>query len=411
MEYVPRLVDELLRKRVRTFPAVLVVGPRAVGKTTSARRIVRSVARLDVPREAAAFEADADVALASFEEPVLLDEWQVVPEVLGAVKRAVDEDPRPGRFVLTGSVRADLDARAWPGTGRLVRVSLEPMVLSERMRADLGAARSRIDRLFDEGAGWLTGRRCSLGLDDHLEAALAGGWPQLLGLEHQDRVAWLASYVDQLITRDAQLVDGGRDPDRLRAWLRAYAATVATVTDDRSIYTSAGVAKATGESYGRLMEALLIARPLPAWWTNELKRLARRPKRHLVDAALLSVLLGMDARGALRTGSHGQILEAFVASQIRALLATTREPTRAFHLRHLDGHEIDVVLERADRRLVAIEVKATAAPRHDDVVHLRWLREVWGDRVAATLLAHTGPAAFDMGGGVIATPLGVLLGL
>jgi hypothetical protein len=102
--YLPRLVDNLIRELLNELPAVLVVGPRAAGKTTTAARHAVTLVRLDRPAEAAAFRADPDAALASFDEPVALDEWQEVPTVLGAVKRAVDEDPRPGRFLLTGSV-------------------------------------------------------------------------------------------------------------------------------------------------------------------------------------------------------------------------------------------------------------------------------------------------------------------
>ncbi|MCB1285296.1 MAG: AAA family ATPase, partial [Microthrixaceae bacterium] len=129
-QYVRRFLDDELSEVIRVHPAVLVVGPRASGKTTTARRYAKSVVRLDRPAEAAAFVADADAALASFDEPVLLDEWQAVPGVLGAVKRAVDDDSRPGRFILTGSIRADLVAETWPGTGRLIR--LDMWGLSER---------------------------------------------------------------------------------------------------------------------------------------------------------------------------------------------------------------------------------------------------------------------------------------
>lgn len=112
-----------------------VTGPRATGKTTTARRHAASVVRLDLSREAAALRADPDSALAGFDEPILLDEWQLAPGVLGAVKRAVDDDPRPGRFLLTGSVRADLKAETSPGTGRVVRLPMHGMTVSELRRA------------------------------------------------------------------------------------------------------------------------------------------------------------------------------------------------------------------------------------------------------------------------------------
>ena len=116
--YRPRLLDEELAEVLTSHPAVLVVGPRACGKTTTTRRQCRSALRLDVPAQAAVVRADPDAALRDLPDPILIDEWQLAPDILGAVKRAVDDDPRPGRFVLTGSSQADLTATGWPATGR-----------------------------------------------------------------------------------------------------------------------------------------------------------------------------------------------------------------------------------------------------------------------------------------------------
>ena len=116
--YRPRLIDPLLAELLSELPALLVVGPRATGKTTTAARYAARVVRLDRADEAAAFRANPDAALRDLPEPVLLDEWQAVPEVLGAVKRAVDSDSSPGRYLLTGSVRADIETETWPGTGK-----------------------------------------------------------------------------------------------------------------------------------------------------------------------------------------------------------------------------------------------------------------------------------------------------
>src|SRR5262249_4463816 len=127
------------------LPAVMITGPRAAGKTTTAARHAATVVRLDRPAEAAAYRADPDVALRGLDEPVLLDEWQEVPEGLGAGKRAVDTGPRPGRFLVAGSVRAELDAAVWPGTGRLVRVPMYGMTVREQ-RGTVAAA-PFLDRL------------------------------------------------------------------------------------------------------------------------------------------------------------------------------------------------------------------------------------------------------------------------
>src|SRR3954468_10927758 len=147
--YKERAADRLIRELLSELPALLIVGPRATGKTTTASRHAATTIRLDRPGEAAAFQADPDSALRGFEEPVLLDEWQVVPEVLGAVKRAVDADPRPGRFVITGSVRADLEDQTWPGTGRILRVPIWP--LAQREIAGLRGVQGLFDRIIDHG--------------------------------------------------------------------------------------------------------------------------------------------------------------------------------------------------------------------------------------------------------------------
>lgn len=151
VEYVDPLVDDELERVLGEFAAVMVVGPRACGKTTTSMRLAESVVRLDQPAMANVFRFDPDAALAERAEPVLLDEWQDAPEVLGAVKRSVDAEPRPGRFVLTGSVSGEVEAASWPGTGRLIRVpmSVPGLWADQRPRPSpelLAAARHRRDR-------------------------------------------------------------------------------------------------------------------------------------------------------------------------------------------------------------------------------------------------------------------------
>src|SRR5436190_1348885 len=130
-KYRLRLMDPALSELLLELSALMVVGPRTVGKTTTVARHASTLIRLDVPAQAAAFEADPDASLRGLPEPFFLDEWQAVPAVLGAVARSVDEDPRPGRFLLTGSVRADLEGTLWPGTGRLQRLVMYPMTVAE----------------------------------------------------------------------------------------------------------------------------------------------------------------------------------------------------------------------------------------------------------------------------------------
>lgn len=360
--------------------------------------------RLDRPGEAAAFRADPDAVLRGLEEPVLLDEWQVVPEVLGAVKRAVDEDPRPGRFLLTGSVRAALQERMWPGTGRLVRVTLYGMTVAEQ----LGTLppTSLPERLASgEGPGLPPEVP---DLRGYLELALRSGFPEAaLRLSDRARRRWLGSYLDQLITRDVTALGERRDPARLRRFLDAYELTSASVVHDETLYEAAGVEHKTGRAYEGLLQDLFVVEALPAWRIARLKRLVRSPKRFVVDPGLLAAVLAVDADDVLRDGDLlGQMLETFVVAQIRAQLAVSAARPRLFHLREQDGRrEIDLLVEVGGRRVVGVEVKATAAPTRADARHLGWLRDRLGEGFAAGVVLHTGSRPYVLDQRIVAAPI------
>ena len=403
--YLPRLVDELLRDLLAELPAVLVVGPRAAGKTTTAARLASTVVRLDRPAEAAVFRADPDAALASFDEPILLDEWQEVPTVLGAVKRAIDVDPRPGRFLLTGSVRADIEAETWPGTGRVVRVAMMPMTVRERLER---TTRPFIDRVIDDEP--LEPASAVTDLRGYVSLALQGGFPELLGLSEHGRRRWIDSYVDQLLTRDAALVDRGRDPARLRRYLEAYALNSAGLVQDKTLYDAAGIDRRTAVAYEGLLLNLQVVDALPAWTSNRLKRLTLAPKRYLVDPALLAEIVGVTETAVLHDGDLlGRVLDTFVAAQLRAEAEVARHRARLFHLRQEQGRrEIDLLAEVGAERLVGIEVKATSAPDRASASHLAWLRDRIGDRFVAGVVFHTGPATFSLGERITAAPISTL---
>lgn len=407
--YHARLLDSLLDSHLEQLPALLLVGPRGCGKTTTALRRAASPIRLDRAQEAAAFIADPDAALAGLPEPVLLDEWQEVPGVLGAVRRAVDADPRPGRFLVTGSVRAALEGEIWPGTGRLVRIGMYPMTVAERA-GELPQGPSFLDRLTAGEPPAAPGDPPDL--RGYIERALESGYPEpALNLSGAPRAAWLRSYIDDLVSRDVAQLDPSptrsRDPRRLRRYLEAVALNSAGTVAHKTLYDSAGINRETAEAYEGLLAGLLIVESVPAWASNRLKRLIRQPKRYLVDPALLAAALDLEERAFLSNGDLlGRLLDTQVAAQLRPLLTTGARTARLHHLRTEQGrHEIDLLIEFAGGEMIAIEVKAAGAPTSSDARHLVWLGEQLGDRLLAKVLLHTGPRVFELDAGVIAAPI------
>jgi len=405
--YQPRLVDDLIRQLLGGLPALFIVGPRATGKTTTATRYARTVVRLDREAEAVAFRADPDAALRGLAEPVLLDEWQVVPGVLGAVKRAVDIRPDPGRFIVTGSVRGDLEGDLWPGTGRLTRISMYGMTVREQIGA-IGTA-PFLDRVVQGQE--LQPATDSPDLRGYVEVILRSGFPEpALRLAAATRQRWLDSYVEQLLTRDVDQIDGGRDPARLRRYVEAYAINTAGVVADKSLYDAAGINRKTALAYERLLTNLLIVEAVPAWTSNRLKRLVLSAKRYVVDPALVGAILRLDVNAILRSGDLlGRLLDTFVVSQLRAELAVSTSRPRLYHVRQEEGRfEIDILADLGGGTVVAIEAKASAAPTADDARHLVGLRDRLGEAFVAGVVFHTGPRTYALAERIVAAPISAL---
>ena len=420
--YLPRIVDAELDELVTGLPAIALEGAKGVGKTATARRRAATVLLLDRPEERALLEADA-ARLARSAPPILLDEWQRYPPAWDLVRRAVDDGAEAGRFLLTGSA-VPIGAPVHSGAGRIVRLRLRPLSLSERgfatptvsLRALLSG-----DRPALAGSHEVT-------LPALLDALLASGYPAVAAAAPRARRALLDGYLDQVVEREfAELGHPVRRPQALRAWLTAYAAATATTTSYNRILEAATPgeddkpAKTTTIAYREVLERLYLLDPLPAWvpTRNALARLGRAPKHHLADPALAARLLGVGHAAllaaeepdtpALRHGDlTGRLFESLVTLSVRTYAQAAE--CRTFHFRtHGGDREVDLLIERADGRVVAIEVKLAPTVSDHDVAHLHWLRGQLGSDLLDAVVVTAGKDAYRRRDGIGVVPA-LLLG-
>jgi len=407
--YVRRAVDGLLDDMLLGFSAISLVGPRAAGKTTTAVRRAGTVLRLDRPDVRTAVAVDPDAMLQGLPGPVILDEWQELPDVLGAVKRLVDDDPRPGRFILTGSVRAELEQRLWPGTGRILQVPMYGFSVRElRGRA---AEAAFIDRVASGGVSAVTAVNEELNIRGYLDLMLEGSFPEpALRTPPAARIRWFESYVEQMVSRDVPAIAPRRDPELLRRYLSALAVNSAGLVAEESLREAAGVNAKTAREYQVLFQRMFLLDLVPAWFSNRIKRLVKMPKRYLVDPALVAAVLGL-GHDAILYGPDmlGRLLDTFVAAQLRAELAVSELGPRLYHLREEHGRrEIDLIVETASGLVIGIEIKASATVTSSDARHLAWLRDEIGNAFAAGIVLHTGPYVFPLGDRLVAAPVSAL---
>ncbi len=419
--YYRRLIDDDLDELLDELPAIAIEGAKGVGKSATALQRAKTVLRLDdvADRELlAAYPA----RLREADRPVLLDEWQRLPASWDMVRREVDRDPTGGRFLLTGSATPPPDTPLHSGAGRIDRLRLRPLSLAERKLGPEPTVRLR-DLLSGERAE--VSGTTDLELPDYVDEILASGFPGIRTLGERAREVRLDGYIDRII--DVEFPELGhrvRRPASLRAWLAAYAAATASTTSYDALLRAATPghddkpSKATTIAYRDTLERLWLLDPVTGWWPtrNSFGRLARSPKHHLADPALAARLLGVGRRHLLSNQTpapHGDwpllgaLFESLVTLSIRVYAQRCR--ARVSHLRSGNGdHEIDLIVEGDDRRIVAIEVKLTPTATDDDVKQLRWIERVAGADVADRVVVTTGRHAYRRPDGVAVVPASLL---
>ncbi len=402
-----RHAEPRIRAALADTRIVAITGPRQSGKTTLARRITnhdRPFVTLD-DDQFRRFAEDDPMGFIRSHHAAAIDEIQRAPGLILALKRAVDEDPQPGRYLITGSVdlfRSSISPDSL--AGRIETVELLPFSQAE-------IAYSGIPQFLDRAfAGDFPNLEQTGPTVDLMEPVLAGGYPEARArADPARRRSWLRAYARALARRDVTEIATISKRDEMGRLIEYTAAAAGQLLNLTELGSRLGVDSKTVDRWLTLLEQMFLVRRVRAWHRNALRRLVKTPKLHFLDSGLLAALRSVDAATISRNRQEaGPLLECFVHGEIAKAAALSDETMTVSHYRDKDRVEVDLVLERSPGEIVGIEVKAGATVRPNDFKGLTRLKAVTGERFACGIVLHDGERIQQTAPGLFAMPVKML---
>ena len=414
-DYRPRIADRLLASRLHSMPAVVIEGPRACGKTATARQQARSEVLFDTDLAARRLAGLSPDLVLDGPEPRLLDEWQTVPDIWNHIRRESDDGRRPGRFILTGSAVPADDATRHSGAGRISRVAMRPMTLFESGHST-GAV--SLGDLLKSGS-------IAVAVDElHLlaliELTCRGGWPGMLRDDIDTALQFSRGYISEITRVDLAAGDGRRlDPARMASLLRSLARNTATEASLATLAADAGEERSlhvdTVRGYLRVLERLFVVEDLPAWSVRlrSRTRLRRSAKRHFVDPSLAVAALRAGPQRLLADLSlFGFLFESLVIRDLRVY--ADAHGGDVCHYRDESGLEVDAIVEAGNGNWIGCEVKL-GGPEAIDAAARSLLKlvervdaSVVGTPAKLAVITAGGKYAYDRADGVAVVPIAAL---
>ncbi len=352
---IPREAEATLRRLAAGYPVLAITGPRQSGKTTLARAVFASHAyvSLENPEQREFAQTDPRGFLASRAEGMVIDEAQRSPELFAWLQGVVDEEPRPGRFVLTGSSQFGLlSGISQSLAGRLALLNLLPFTSAEL-----------------SGAGLL-----SASLD---EALFTGSYPPIFD-RRLEPGGWYGNYVQTYLERDVRQLINVRDLAQFQRFLRLCAGRTGQLLNLSAVGDEAGVSHNTVRDWIAVLEASYVVHRLPPYHRNFNKRLVKTPKLYFLDSGLAAWLLGIESPAQLATHPlRGALFETWVVAELLKKRLNSGRPSNLSFWRDRSGHEVDVVLEVGGEP-VALEIKSGATITRDALRGLEQWRQISG---------------------------------
>jgi predicted AAA+ superfamily ATPase len=403
-----RFVERRAEEALSDTPVVLIVGPRRAGKTTLVKKMGdggRTYITLDDQTVLAAAQSDPAGFIRGLDQAII-DEVQRAPDLLLAVKKTIDEDYRPGRFLLTGSANVlTLPRVADSLAGRMETIRMLPLASAEIE----GCPPTFLERLFE---GKLQSQKDAIIGDDLVQRVLIGGFPEAIARESERRRQdWTRSYLTSILTRDLRDIADVEKLTELPKFVRLLAEHSGQLVNYSQFGAGINVSHKTGQRYVSLLEQVFLVSTLQPWYTNAVKRIVKTPKLHFLDSGLLTTARGLTFdRVKANRGMFGALLESFVFSEVLKLMTASDLRLTPYHFRDRDAREVDIVLERDDGMIAGLEVKASATVRASDFGGLRALAEACGDRFAFGVVLYDNADVVPFGDRLAAVSLSCLWG-
>ncbi len=404
----PRQIETRIAEAMEDTPVVLLAGPRQAGKTTLVRQMSGKGRRyLTLDDELTLMSAREDpVGMIRSLDRAVIDEIQRAPSLLLAIKKSVDEDRRPGRFLLTGSANLmALPTVADSLAGRMETLLLLPLSQSEIE----GQSANWLDSVFAQRIPQQGSPALGADLVDRV---LRGGYPEAISRSTpRRRIAWARQYIDALIQRDVRDVSGIEKLDQLPRFLRALAQTAGQMCNYTQLGGQVGLDSKTAAKYIGVFEQMYLLRRVDVWARNRLNRVVKTAKLQFIDSGLLSALLELTAQEIQQDRTRfGNVLESFVYGELLKATTTAEGDYSLMYYRDADKVEVDVVIENAAGQLVGVEVKATATVKESDLRGLRKLASLAGDQFKLGILLYDGDETLPLGDNIWAAPMATLWG-
>ena len=404
----PRWIEPRIDEALLDTPVVLLAGPRQAGKTTLVRQFAeRGLDYLTLDDELILLSAREDpVGMIRNLDRAVIDEIQRAPQLLLAIKKSVDEDRRPGRFLLTGSANLmALPTVADSLAGRMETLLLLPLSQSEIENRPA----NWIDSIF---AGEILTTVTPVLGNELVERVLRGGYPEaIVRPTAKRRIAWARQYIDAIVQRDVRDIAEIDKLDQLPRFLRALAQTAGQMCNYSETGGQVGMDGKTVSRYIGVFEQMYLLKRIDVWARNRLKRVAKTPKLQFIDSGLLAMLMDVTVKDVQEDKSrYGHVLESFVFGELYKHTTSADDDYRLLYYRDADKFEVDVVIENTAGQLVGVEVKASTTVKERDLRGLKKLSSLAGNQFTAGVLLYDGDETMPLGSNIWAAPLSTLWG-